>query len=90
MSEIAISVTEAARNFADCLNRAHYQGQEFLLLKNGIPFARITPVEGRRFTTKDLAKALAKVKLTPAESRAWQRDLKAARKALKAQPDRWD
>jgi hypothetical protein len=25
MSEKAISVTEAARNFADCVNRAHYQ-----------------------------------------------------------------
>jgi prevent-host-death family protein len=90
MSEITISVTEAARNFADCVNRAHYQGQEFVLLKNGLPVARLTPVESRRYTTKELARALAKVKLTPAESRAWQRDLKAARKSLKAQPDRWD
>ena len=28
-----ISVTEAARNFADCVNRAHYQNVTFVLLK---------------------------------------------------------
>ena len=26
-------MTEAARNFADCVNRAHYQGTTFLLVK---------------------------------------------------------
>jgi antitoxin (DNA-binding transcriptional repressor) of toxin-antitoxin stability system len=45
MSETTLTVTEAARNFADCINRAHYQKQSFLLLKNGVPFARIIPVE---------------------------------------------
>ncbi len=40
-------------------------------------------------TGKALAAVLAKVKLSPAESRAWQRDLKAARKALKPPPDKW-
>ena len=35
MKETIITVTEAARNFADCINRTHYQGTSFLLLKNG-------------------------------------------------------
>jgi len=39
MSDIVLSVTEAARNFADCVNRAHYQNHPFLLVKNGVPFA---------------------------------------------------
>ena len=43
MSENTITVTEAARNFADCVNRAHYQNQSFVLLKNGVPFARLVP-----------------------------------------------
>ncbi len=30
-----ISITEAARNFADCLNRVHYQNVTFVLIKNG-------------------------------------------------------
>ena len=36
---------------------------------------------------RDLAKALAKVKLTPTEAAAWQRDLKAARKCLTSLAD---
>lgn len=43
MSDTTISVTEAARHFADCVNRAHYQNQTFVLLKNGVPFARLVP-----------------------------------------------
>lgn len=46
MKPISITVTEAARNFADCINRARYQGATFILLKNGIPVARIVPEPG--------------------------------------------
>ncbi|HEV2485994.1 MAG TPA: hypothetical protein VGT08_10710 [Terracidiphilus sp.] len=44
MKELAISVTMAARRFADCVNRARYQGTSFILHKNGVPVARIVPV----------------------------------------------
>lgn len=44
MNETPISVTLAARKFADCINRVRYQGASFLLEKNGIPVARIVPV----------------------------------------------
>ncbi|MDR3724874.1 MAG: type II toxin-antitoxin system prevent-host-death family antitoxin [Terracidiphilus sp.] len=43
MKERSISVTEAARNFADCINRVRYQGISYLLLKNGTPVARLLP-----------------------------------------------
>jgi antitoxin (DNA-binding transcriptional repressor) of toxin-antitoxin stability system len=43
MQTRSISVTEAARNFSDCVNRAHYQGVTFVLHRNGIPVARIVP-----------------------------------------------
>ncbi len=43
MKERAISVTEAARNFADCVNRVRYQGLTYILHKNGVPVARIIP-----------------------------------------------
>ena len=39
-----ISVTQAARKFAECVNRVHYQGASFLLHKNGVPVARMVPV----------------------------------------------
>jgi prevent-host-death family protein len=45
MREQAISVTEAARNFSDCINRTRYQGTTFILHKNGVPVARIVPAE---------------------------------------------
>ena len=40
-----MSVTDAARNFADCINRVRYQGASFVLLKNGVAVARIVPAE---------------------------------------------
>jgi prevent-host-death family protein len=43
VKERSISVTEAARNFADCINRVRYQGISYLLLKNGTPVARLLP-----------------------------------------------
>lgn len=38
-------MTEASRNFAECVNRVRYQGASFLLQKNGTPVARLVPVE---------------------------------------------
>jgi prevent-host-death family protein len=89
MKKTTITVTEAARNFADCVNRAHYQNQSFVLLKNGKPVARLIPEAEKICTGADLAKALEKVDLTPDEARAWHKDLAAARKALKPQGDKW-
>jgi hypothetical protein len=34
MKPTPISVTEAARNFADCVNRVRYQNMTFVLHKN--------------------------------------------------------
>ena len=44
MKELTISVTVAARRFADCINRVHHKGTSFILHKNGVPVARIVPV----------------------------------------------
>lgn len=45
MEPVSISVTEASRNFSDCINRTRYQGTSFLLHKNGTPVARILPAD---------------------------------------------
>ncbi len=45
MRELVISVTQAARRFADCVNRVRYQGASFVLHKNGVPVARLVPIE---------------------------------------------
>ena len=89
MKTTTISVTEAARNFADCVNRAHYQDVTFVLLKNGSPVARLVPDTEKVCTGRDLAEALATVDLPEIEARAWHRDLQAARKKLKTPADKW-
>ena len=89
MKKTSITVTEASRNFADCVNRAHYQNVTFVLLKNGEPVARLIPDNEKVCVGRDLAEALAKTDLPENEARAWHRELEAARKSLKAPADKW-
>ncbi len=53
MRSVSISVTEASRNFADCINRSRYQGTTFILHKNGVAVARLVP-EGKFKKEQDL------------------------------------
>jgi len=87
--EKVISVTEAARNFAECVNRAHYQNVTFVLLKSGSPVARIVPDSEKVCTGRDLASALESAKLPAVEAREWARDLRDARKGLKPLSNKW-
>jgi antitoxin (DNA-binding transcriptional repressor) of toxin-antitoxin stability system len=89
MKKKSITVTEASRNFADCVNRAHYQNVTFVLLKNGEPVARLVPDNEKVCVGRDLAQALAKTDLPANEARVWHRDLRAARKRLKAPSGKW-
>jgi antitoxin (DNA-binding transcriptional repressor) of toxin-antitoxin stability system len=89
MKKTFISVTDAARNFADCVNRARYQNVTFVLLKNGSPVARLVPESKKVCTGPELAEALRQVDLPEDEARAWHKDLMAARKTLKPPRDRW-
>jgi prevent-host-death family protein len=85
MKKTSISVTEAARNFADCVNRVRYQNMTFVLLKNGTPVARLipeglVPEENKAGSVRKLAAALREFNLSPEEAKAWTRDLRAARR----------
>jgi antitoxin (DNA-binding transcriptional repressor) of toxin-antitoxin stability system len=89
MTKKTISVTEAARNFADCINRAHYQNVTFVLLKNGSPVARIVPDSEKVCRGRDLAEVLAKAQLSSEDAAAWHHDLRAGRKALRTPANKW-
>jgi antitoxin (DNA-binding transcriptional repressor) of toxin-antitoxin stability system len=89
MKKTSISVTEAARNFADCVNRVHYQNVTFVLLKNGSPVARLVPERKKSGSVRKLAAALREFELSPEEAKAWNRDLRAARRILKPPVDKW-
>ena len=89
MRKTSISVTDAARNFSDYVNRAHYQNITFVLLKNGSPFARLAPENEKVCPGRELAEALAGTALSADEAKAWRRDLHRARKTLKPPADKW-
>jgi prevent-host-death family protein len=89
MKKTSISVTEAARNFADCVNRVRYQNMTFVLLKNGTPVARLVPETKKPASVRKLAAALREFELSPEEAKAWNRDLRAARRILKPPVDKW-
>ncbi|HEY0793964.1 MAG TPA: hypothetical protein VGD78_23075 [Chthoniobacterales bacterium] len=85
--EREITVTEAARNFADVVARAFYRGESAKLIKNGRVVARIVPAEeALHFPTgTELARLWGhheRPRLSPAEARALEADLKAAKKTL--------
>jgi antitoxin (DNA-binding transcriptional repressor) of toxin-antitoxin stability system len=63
---VVLSVTEAARSFADCISRVRYQGATYLLLKGGTPVAKIVPVDAE-------PKPSAKIRMTAREVAEWQR-----------------
>src|ERR1700677_4240607 len=85
MNTVRISVTEASRNFSECVNRARYQGTSFVLLKGGSPLARTEPAEAQPRRGRELAAAFAKavedVHVGEEEATSWLHDLEQARGA---------
>ena len=91
MTERTLTVTEAARNFADLVNRVYYRGESALLLKNGTPVARIIPVESVRRTGAEIAAQWDDLPhLPPEEAEAFARDIEEARRELPPLPDLWE
>jgi prevent-host-death family protein len=93
METRAITVTEASRNFAECVNQARYLGASFLLLKSGVPVARILPASHKPTRGVDLAdalrEALAEVHLAEKEATLWLHDLEQARGVTPTQVSPW-
>ena len=93
MKTVSISVTEAARNFAECVNRTRYQGTTFVLLKNGKAVARMIPDTPKIKKGKELASALREAlknaHLTSNEAKAWLYDLEEGRRGDRPPGSRW-
>ncbi len=88
-----MSVTEASRNFAECVNRARYQDTSFILYKGRVAVARIVPVGQKPSKGRDLAdalrKALDEVHVGEKEATSWLHDLEQARGSLPPQINPW-
>jgi hypothetical protein len=86
-----ISVTEAARNFADLINRAFYRNETTVLIRNGVAVAHIAPGEPLGIPASEArVRWKAMPRLGKAEAAAMDRDIKAARRALPPVRSPWD
>lgn len=84
-----MSVTLAARNFADVVNRAYYRHESTLLMKNGEAVARIIPVTKAQCRASDLAEEWpAWPHLSKENAEAMEKDISESRKRLRP-PKPW-
>lgn len=86
-----VSVTEAARNFADIVNRAFYRGETTVLTRNGVAVAHIAPASPIGLPAHEvLRRWKMRRRLDPAEGEALARDIEDARKSIPPLRDPWE
>lgn len=86
-----LTATEAARNFSDMLNRVHYRGERFNIVRGGEVIARVEPAAQKRMTFGELQAFLNSLPpLSEEEAREWQEDLKAIRESAPSPPSSWE
>jgi antitoxin (DNA-binding transcriptional repressor) of toxin-antitoxin stability system len=91
MSETAISVAEAARDFLRVLDQVERKREPAVLLREGKPVATLNPVAGAALTCTELAERWSSLpKLPPDEAAAFADDLERARESLPPLKSGWD
>jgi antitoxin (DNA-binding transcriptional repressor) of toxin-antitoxin stability system len=86
-----LSVTEAARRFADVVNRAFYRHETTVLLKNGVPVAYVAPMAPRGIPATELAHRWPLLpRLSIADATDLAADLTAMRADRAVPADPWD
>lgn len=89
MNEKTLTVDEAARSLAECVNRAQVENMVFILVENGVPVARLVPEPAKRCTAAELAEALHDNPLSADEASAWREDIRKSRQNLRPPEDSW-
>lgn len=79
-----LSATEAARRFADVLDRVEDSGESFVVVRRGQAVATIGPTATR--SGRDLKRALTRKR----PDRDWSDELRGLRESLGPQTDRWN
>ena len=91
MKKTTISVTEAARNFSDILNRAQYHGESFEVTRGNEVVVKIEPVKPKRLTVGEFREIWKNLPpLDPEDAAAWEEDQKLIRASAPAAPYKWD
>lgn len=85
-----LSVTDAARRFADVVNRAFYRHETTVLVKNGVAVAYVAPMAPNGIPARELAHRWPLLpRLSAADAAAFAEDLAVARAGLVPPSDRW-
>src|ERR1700747_1354272 len=84
MKTTSITVTEASRNFADCVNRAHYQNVTFVLLKNGEPGGSALPRKPKNLLRAGFGECSGEEGVAREQGTSLGCDLRTARTRLKS------
>lgn len=85
-----LSVTEAARRFADVVNRAFYRHETTVLEKNGVPVAFVAPMAPTGIPARELAHRWPLLpRLSAADAGAFAEELAAARAGMAVPVDPW-
>ena len=85
-----LSVTEAARRFADVVNRAFYRHETTVLVKNGVPVAYVAPMAPTGIPAGELAHRWPLLpRLSRADAETFAADVAAARSELVSPGDPW-
>jgi hypothetical protein len=72
-----LTVTEAARNLSDMVNRVYYQGYSFVLTRGKVKVAQLSPL--KTLTSAELARRWTdRPRLAPGDAEAWEGELTAA------------
>jgi antitoxin (DNA-binding transcriptional repressor) of toxin-antitoxin stability system len=88
---VIISVTEAARNFSDIVNRVNYQGQTFLLTRGGVIVARLTSSEKATVASDFIRLWAERPRLDPLDAETWEQELQELKAAGQLpKDDVWD
>lgn len=90
MADRTVSVTDAARNFSDLVNRVYYTGETATLVRNGVAVARVVPAGPTACPAARLADAWPGLPhLPPADARTFAADVARARAELPPPRDPW-
>lgn len=84
-----LTVTEAAKNFADCLNRVYHHHESYELVKNGVAYAPLVPVNETSCNTHELADDVDEAELSADDRRALASAVRKGRKLLKPLKNPW-
>lgn len=85
-----LTVTEAARRFADVVNRAFYRHETTVLVKNGVPVAYVAPMAPAGIAANELAHRWPLLpRLSAADAEGFAADVAAARAAMHPPADPW-